>query len=132
MVDSPPNTYRMCLKLVDCLTDVQLPLTVEGVVKRVRIIGWHYVTTAPFFQVRFDGGLNTFSLTQGEALLSDCVQLPTDIDGTVLTQTERGIPVSHTRDLRTRFRVTLYDDSTPPQLMTPKSPMIIWLEIDVI
>lgn len=133
MVERPPTTVRIVLDITAHETYVHLPQTTEGAVTKVRVIAWHYIPLAgePFIQIQLDGGLQTEALTFGDALRADCIQLYLPVPGTILSSTERGVPVCHFRDLRTRFRVRVYDDATPPAPLTPQR-LVLWLEVDLV
>lgn len=133
MVERPPTTVRLCLDLDQSETHVELPMTTEGVVSRVRIVGWNATLAAaiPFIQVKFDGALCTTTLCYGAAVRSDCIQLPCTSPSYNTSFTETSIPVCRNRDFPMRFTVYLFDASTPPAPLTP-TRLVIWMEIDLI
>jgi len=133
VMERPPTTVRLCLDLYQHETLVELPMSTEGIVSRVRIIGWNaaFDTEIPFFQVRFDGMLHTTSFCHGTAMRSDCVQLPCASDNYVSSTTETSVPIMHGRDFPTRFKVSLFNASDPPGPLTP-TRLVIWMEIDLI
>jgi hypothetical protein len=130
MTDSPPNNIIFCLDLNSQKTLVQLPMTLEGKLGKVKLTCWDVkpipVPPEPYFQIRFSDGLITSNVSSGyhTGIRNDSIQVP----WSVATNMSWPFPISNWRMMRSRFTVELYDSLGLPYTPTR---CVLWLEIEL-